>query len=221
MLNALGEEHGARIRHICAWLVEHFRDDVGLWGYPDGVPDLSNTQYAALALKVGERHGYRTPPSIWKRLIDTVMRLQAEGGGVRYRGGDLYRATMTHAGLLILRFAHEALGRKPSRKARDAVKRGQRYVEETFSVDRTPFGRGWNKNQYYYYMYGLERYAQYFGLKKIAGHDWYREGAEALLARQHDDGFWGNLEDTAFAILFLRRAKLTPPDARELGTVEE
>ena len=42
--NALGEKHAPTIRRICDWLIENFNWSVGLWGYPDGTPDMSNTQ---------------------------------------------------------------------------------------------------------------------------------------------------------------------------------
>jgi len=218
LLNALGKGYRSAIHGVCGWLCDHFNDSVGLWGYPDGIPDLSNTQYAALALKAGERHGFEAPKKIWKRLLDSVLRLQHEDGGIRYRGGSIYRATMTHAGLLVLRFSLEGLGRgRAPRKVEEAMAKAAAWLEAHYDVEKVPFGRGWHHGNYYYYMYGLERYAVFFGLDTIAGHDWYREGAEALLARQHRDGSWGNLEDTAFAILFLRRATLTEPEARDVG----
>ena len=43
----------------------------------------------ALALKAGERHDFRAPKKIWKRLVDSVLRLESEGGAMRYRGGSL------------------------------------------------------------------------------------------------------------------------------------
>ncbi len=219
-LNAMGKGYGGPVRTICEWLVANFNPDEGLWGYPDGIPDLSNTQYAVLALRVGQRHGHETPDGIWKRLLDSVLRLQHEDGAVRYRGGAMYRASMTHAGLLVWRFALDALRtRRPSRRVREGMEAAEDWLEKHYDVDRHPYGRGWTPSQYYYYLYGLERYAVFFQRKTIAGHDWYREGAEALLARQKKDGSWGNLEDTCFAILFLRRATLTEPDEHELGAV--
>ena len=218
LLHALGKGHEHTLAGVCDWLCEHFNASVGLWGYPDGIPDLSNTQYAVLALKAGSLHGYAVPTRIWKRLLDSVLRLQHEDGGMRYRGGSIYRATMTHAGMLVLKFALEGLeSRRTPPKVEEAMTRGRAWLEAHYDVERVPWGRGWNHNQYYYYMYGLERYAVFFGLETLAGRDWYREGAEVLLARQHDDDSWGNLEETAFAILFLRRATLTPPEERPVA----
>lgn len=214
-LNALGPEHGPTIAAIADWLVERFDMGRGLWGYPDGEPDLSNTQYAVLGLKAAERHGHRAPAKVWKKLLDTMPRLQSDGGAFRYKPGAVYRATMTHAALLVMKFATEALGmRRPPRDVAAAMRSGHEWLEEHYSVERAPWGRGWHAGNYYYYMYGLERYAVWFEREEIGGHDWYREGAEVLLDRQEKNGSWGSIEDTCFAILFLRRATLTEPEPR-------
>ena len=67
LLNALGKGHERTIRNICQWLCDRINNGPGIWGYPDGTPDLSNTQYAAMALKAGRRHGFEAPRGIWKR----------------------------------------------------------------------------------------------------------------------------------------------------------
>jgi hypothetical protein len=223
LMNALGKEYGEQIHRLCDWLVGHFDKGPGLWGYPEGwTRDLSNTQYAAFGLKVGELHGYKVPPRLWKALIRGVLSLQAPGGGFRYRGGTLYSGSMTHAGLLILLFATQGLHMKvlPG-DLREAMRRGHDWAEKNYSVKARPMGKGYGKAHYYYYMYGLERYAQFFGFKTIAGHDWYTEGAEELLRRQEDNGGWGRLEETCFAILFLRKVTLTAPRARKVGKPKE
>ena len=217
-LNALGPAAGPTIHRICDWLVGNFDMGRGLWAYPGGVHDLSNTQYAVLALKAAERHGYEAPEKLWRKLLDSMPRMQSEGGAFRYRPGTAYRATMTHAALLIMKFATEALGMKrPPRDVGESMERGHQWAEEHYSVERTPFGRGWHAGNYYYYMYGLERYAVFFGKDRIDGHDWSREGAEVLLDRQEKNGSWGSLEDTSFAILFLRRATFSEPEVRPGG----
>ena len=58
-----------------------------MWAYPDGVHDLSNTQYAVFGLKVGTLHGYRVPRDFWRSVSEGVLRLQARDGGFRYRFG--------------------------------------------------------------------------------------------------------------------------------------
>lgn len=211
MLHAVGPSQSGNIKRIADWLVENFNASAGLWGYPDGIPDLSNTQYAALGLKVASLHGHKAPDSIWERVSATTLSMQAECGAFRYRKADMYRASMTHAALLTLRFAYECMETRPEKKTRAAMKRGHDWVAETFRVDGMPFGRGWTESHYHYYMYGLERYAVIFDLDEVGGRDWYREGAEHLLATRKKDWSWGRLENTAFGILFLRKVALTQP----------
>ncbi len=217
LMHALGSSHDAHMRRVGAWLVEHFDKTRGLWGYPDGDPDLSNTQYAAFGLALAQRHGYEVPREVWETLVDSVPRLQSKRGDFRYKADQVARATMTHAALLVLHLAQEGLShRKLPRKLRASVKAGHRWCDEHFAVDRNPFGHGWHPGHYYYYMYGLERYAVLFEKKTIGGRDWYSEGAEELIAQQAAEGSWrGDVSNTCFAILFLRRAVFSAPRRRD------
>jgi hypothetical protein len=62
-------------------------------------------------------------------------------------------------------------------------------------------------DNFYYYLYGIERVGAFFDTELIGDHPWYRDGAERLLARRSGNGSWeGNEKDTCFALLFLRRA---------------
>lgn len=215
-----GPTYKKHIHRICAWLAGNINQTKKLWGYPDGLPDLSNTQYAVFGLKVGEMHGFEVPKSLWKSLIRGVLWRQHENGAFIYRDDYLFGGSMTHAGLIVLRFATEGLGKTPGDVKR-AMARARKWYEQRYSVTQVPYGRGYHKGYYYYYyMYGLARYAEIFGLKEIAGHDWYREGAEELLRRQGDNGAWGRLEETCFAILFLRKVVFTRPTVRKQGPVK-
>ena len=211
LLNALGgKKHKAAILRLCDWLADNFQMGAGLWGYPGGAADLSNTQYAVMGLKVGMMQGYKPPPRLIGRLIDGTLAVQHSSGAFRYNQGTLYRATMTHSALLTLALALEATGaKKPSDDIRTAMEKGHLWFEKHYAVDRAPFGEGFDSGNLYYYLYGLERYAIFFGKKAIGGHDWYREGAEVLVSKQADDGVWENVEASAFAILFLRRVDFT------------
>jgi hypothetical protein len=40
--------------------------------------------------------------------------------------------------------------------------------------------------------------------EKLVGADWYREGARSLLGTHRADGSWGGIDDTSYAMLFLR-----------------
>jgi hypothetical protein len=51
----------------------------------------------------------------------------------------------------------------------------------------------------------------------VAGRDWYREGAAWLVEAQRPEGHWGTVDETCFALLFLRRATVTgAQDLREV-----
>jgi hypothetical protein len=75
-----------------------------------------------------------------------------------------------------------------------------------------------------YYLYSVGRTGALYALPRIGGVDWYRWGAEGLLASQAADGAWpprrpeessdgflttyGKPVDTAFALLFLKRVHM-------------
>lgn len=65
-----------------------------------------------------------------------------------------------------------------------------------------------------YFLWTIERLGVLLALEKIGGVDWYAKGANILIKSQTPDGSWGEvhndkgLSQTAFAILFLRKANL-------------
>ena len=69
-----------------------------------------------------------------------------------------------------------------------------------------------------YYLYSLERACVIAGKRYIGTHDWYLEGAAAVVGWQAEDGAfrpdgaagWMDLPNTCFALLFLKRASLRP-----------
>jgi hypothetical protein len=70
-----------------------------------------------------------------------------------------------------------------------------------------------NTNKGYYVLFSLERVGVAYGLETIGNKKWYDWGADELLKNQNADGSWtGEFaqggSDTAFALLFLRRANL-------------
>jgi hypothetical protein len=129
---------------------------------------------------------------------------------------------MTHAGLLCLELARRSLGlsRHPAR-VELAARKGHAWCDERYTVTECPFGSGFHDGYYPYYMWGMARYAIVHERKEIGGRDWYREGAEELLRRQEKNGSWGNLDDTALCMLFLRKAALTEPAPRPVDPDED
>jgi hypothetical protein len=86
----------------------------------------------------------------------------------------------------------------------DEVQKGDRRHQRSGGVDQS--APGVNGDNFYYYIYGLERVGAFFNTEYIGEHPWYRDGAEILLKKQDDPGVWRNTKDSCFALLFLRRA---------------
>lgn len=211
-----------------------------MWSYPSGLGDLSNTQFAALALRAAAARGVSIPKGAWTGLLEATLDHLGEeievpdvpalsGGGrsrsgppraagFRYRTGGGHAAetgSMTTAGLSILAIVKEGLGGKIPGKFRSDTARAERlarrWMDAHFVAYENPgAGGGWHE----YYLYGVERVGALYGLKTFGLQDWYWEGAGDLLRRQKDDGGWGNLSQTCFALLFLSRATATSGEQR-------
>lgn len=230
-LDALGgNENDAWIQGAAKWLEDNINPKFDYWGYPKGTPDLSNTQYAVLGLWTAERHGYKVRRRTWIELAKGVMKEQVKNGGFRYRFNyeNYSTGSMTTAGITCLAIALERLkGAAPSREIRASLERAWDYLDRVFTATGNPVRDDGHlqsiANQlgthyrHLYYLYGLERVAALAKRKKIGGRDWYREGAIFLLG--HEDflqrgkknpksftGDFGGALNTAFALLFLRRA---------------
>lgn len=229
-------------------LLELQHDSHGTWGYPKHPSiqvDLSNTQYAALALRAARRSGHKVPAKVWSELAEGVLKHQEapkdshqpppEGSlkapqkaAFAYLfpkpeapsfGYNVPNASMTTAGLTVLRIVEQELGSKyPSRlqkRADTAIELGLRWFDDHFSVTENTGGPA---SWIYYYLYGLQRMGALFETELIGGHEWYWEGAKELVKWQKEDGHWekgayqawprqpmphGN---TGYALLFLVKA---------------
>ncbi|MFN0009803.1 MAG: hypothetical protein ACKVXR_18060 [Planctomycetota bacterium] len=210
--------------------------------YRDAIPttDLSNTQYAVLGLRAADHAGVEVPAEAWSRALTSTLAHQESAfeieiprrdgrtgtekvaiAGFRYRPDREVTASMTSAGCAILHVCREALGR--SIKAQRAVETaraielGQAWLDAHWNLEEN-FGSGEPQN-FYYYLYGLERIGTLLEIETIGGHAWYSEGAQMLLRKQDANGSWvvGGYaptewreipaeHDTCFAILFLKRA---------------
>jgi hypothetical protein len=195
-----------------------------------GYGDNSNTQFATLALWVGRRHG--VPVDAALAGVDArFRRTQHKDGGWSYYYDNkqldaIPTPSMTCAGVLALTLAHGAAQQagKPADPdaclkidtARDPILRGglqrlARSVGEPPSFKNTPAPKLAGSD--IYYLWSLERIMVVMNLEKIGGKDWYRWGAEVLLANQESNGRWSAEygacgADTCFALLFLHRANL-------------
>ncbi len=198
-----------------AWLVRAQCEDGG-WSYTvsGGRSDHSNSQFGLLGLHEAARADVPIPEAVWKKAEADWVQTQHKDGGWGYVGqGTETTGSMTAAGVASLYIVGQSLTATRERGYTAAgaapncgryvlnrsVARGLDWLARHFDVTRNP-PRG---HYYFYYMYGLERVGILAGLHHIGGHDWYREGATALVQRC---GNWRELNevvDTSFALLFL------------------
>jgi hypothetical protein len=134
-------------------------------------------------------------------------------------GGGISRPAMTCVGLLGLAVGYgiaqpprEAAGPKPVADPR--IVNG--LVALSQSVGEPNGNWRFHPMENLYYLWSVERVGVLYGLPTIGDKDWYRWGAEILVANQDKRGFWTNggyfgtspTIDTCLALLFLKRANL-------------
>jgi hypothetical protein len=201
----------------------------GVWAYPERRIDNSNTQFALLGLRAARRLGLAIPERVWLEALDGLDRFRDEGGGFFYapEGGVNQpkvrdpNAGMTAAALAGLAVLAEAAVDHPrlhTALERDAklVEGAERWLEHHFDATRNTYEDGsWKANWHTAYLWAVERWCGLTDRARIGARDWYAEGALALLDAQSRQGSWdGDLgpESTCFALLFLRRATITPDE---------
>ena len=111
---------------------------------------------------------------------------------------------------------------KPDEKKDPAAEPAEKADEGSSLLKDPVFAKGLAKagefvqsgDQARYFLWTIERLGVLLGLEKIGGVDWYAKGADILIKSQTADGSWPaehndkGLSQTAFAILFLRKANL-------------
>jgi len=200
---------------------------VGLWSYTEErrLWDHSNSQFALLGLHAAERAGVRVPPGVWPRARERVIVTQNADGGWTYRANAASYGSMTAAGvsdLIILAemlpagrekgFSDGAAPRCGQYPADRPLQNGLAWLAVNFRADENP-GRG--SSWVNYWLYAVERCGILSGRRYFGEHDWYREGAAALLREQNADGSWGPWDrrdysavaETSLALLFLAKGR--------------
>ena len=187
------------------------------WAYPANHPDLSNTQYAAMALRAAQAAGAKVPAKVWKRLADAVLDyaepLEGTTSGLTARGfryttnAEHATGSMTGAGVAVLSICLEQMRGRTGPYER-ALSEGKQWLETHFSVEHNPVptSESGSMGRLYYYLYGIERVGSLLEIELLGGRPWYQLGAESLVNRQAESGNWGNLSETSFSLLFLSRA---------------
>lgn len=199
---------------------DEFRDprDDGGWGYGT-TADGAHMHMVIYALYAAKQWGLDIPKDTWARAEKWIRRNQMESGGWVYNlvdGGSPWAegvyGSMTGTGLWALR----ACG-VPAEDPQ--IRKGQAWVKENWSLTRNPGSISWH----YYYLVSLQRFCDIPPkLESLAGHDWYQEISNMLVAEQQPDGRWIDHEDyfptTCFALMFLTHA-LPRPTSPDIGAV--
>jgi hypothetical protein len=187
-----------------------------------GIGDNSNTQFAVLGIWAAGRAGLDAKGT----MIDVDRRFrgsQSPGGGWGYSGpGDT--DAMTCAGLMSLVLAKgrkvlegQMVNRRPDKDQPEGPG-GRPKMDSDPQIDRGIqrvefYANNISPNSTLYFLWSIERVGVALGLSRIGHVDWYNRGASVLLQTQQMDGGWrsnrGDLADTSFALLFLRRSNLT------------
>jgi hypothetical protein len=132
------------------WLVsaaaflEKHQDKTGLWRYPlYGDADVSNAQFAVLALKAARRMGVKVGPSVFWRAAEALVRYQ-EQSGAKVPSFPVPAADRRIAGLLDRRAKAKKKKRKIKRRRTGAAtrEREEPVVHESSTVQRM-HARGW------------------------------------------------------------------------------
>lgn len=183
--------------------------------------DNSNTQFAMIALWASKKHGIPVEDAM--RQVSVRFRgTQWPDGTWKYENmkpGDFgvlaanQTPAMTCAGLLGLALGHavDPNAEKKTLLADPQVVKGMEYLYDVMKHPENQ-GVGYTQKQYYF-LWSLERVAVVYNIAKIKDVDWYRWGADLLLARQGADGSWraqyeeGGI-DTCFGVLFLKRVNV-------------
>jgi hypothetical protein len=186
------------------------------------IADNSNTQFATLALWVAQR--YDVPARRTLQLITRRFETSQNTDGswsylYTFSGNEGGRPSMTCVGLLGLAVGHgiaqparAPAGAKPPADPR--VVKG--LVALSQSVGEPNGNWRYQPMENLYFLWSVERVGVLYGLTTIGDKDWYRWGAEILVANQDKRGHWANggyhgaspTIDTCLALLFLKRANL-------------
>jgi len=205
--------------------------EAGMWATPElGSPDhvdSSMTHFAMLALHEAERQGAILPDELWRLALRFWHRTQNADGSWGWGPGHPGTGSMTCAGIAALIIASRRLTSGDAlvdgevvrccreQKPHPQLEKALDWLEGQFSVRRNPASEFWHS----YYLYALERAGRMLAQRFIGRHDWYREGARALVAAQRSflSGAWPadkefkQVDDlnvsTSFSLMFLAKGR--------------
>jgi hypothetical protein len=195
--------------------------------------DNSNSSYGLLGVWAAARDlRYEVPDEYWFKIMKHWVESQNRDGGWGYTRNSASTVTMTLAGVTCLQICYDKLFPPSFVKCDNPgegapLRRGLDWLDANVPKELAAFAQGpvvkakeipsdiVLSGDLYHFLWGLQRAGLLTGRKYFGGVDWYRAGAELLLAKMKpikDDagggwtgGIGGDDVSTAYAILFLGR----------------
>lgn len=184
----------------------------GLFRYTptDSGYDHSASQFAVLGMWACNQAGAEVPTEFWKEVEESWIRNQDATGGWNY--GELFRPrqpvtpSMTAAGIATLFITFDQLHADAGLDCKGNASHKQ--IDAAIKWINKNYDQAFSGNWPFYTLYGMERIGLASGYKYLGTIDWYRNGADKLIAAQQPNGSWGGMTaDTCFSVLFLVRGR--------------
>jgi len=181
-------EYGDEVTSAVGYLRDAQATDGG-WTYEVGEgSDLSNTQFALLALYEADSKGWVSiPDNVFSNAATFVSSCQNPDGGFTYWPGgspwvepsDASYGSMTAAGIWSLKCCGVS----------DGINDARDWLTSHYHIDENyPIRNAW----LYYYQYTLAKALTLAGINKLDEHDWYQDLSSWLVNQQRPDGSWLN-----------------------------
>ncbi len=159
--------------------------------------DNSNTQFAALGLGAAKDAGVEVDEGRLAQARGHWINTQNPDGGWGYTRGSSSEP-MTCAGLASMYLLEAEFAKRPKAcgeyEYNETMQRSLKWITDRLKNEK------FNVRRLYYTLYALERVAIFLGIKKFGNIDWYRWGAEKIVA-----GHPASVSDKALALLFLAK----------------
>jgi hypothetical protein len=192
-----------------------------------GDADNSNTQFALMGLYAARRMGARVESKVWRKALGYWQRVlnktgfrpkgrkqQLAGWDYNSQGRAAAYLSMTAGGFASLAIISAGLGVKPGSRSKEGMTLGRLmhraldWLEYFYSVRacrRCRLPTPDLADDMAYQLYALERACDLGRLEKIGRHDWYHDGAMAILNGSYEDLGRDHVVE-ALSLLFLKRS---------------
>lgn len=185
----------------------------GYWGYtmtghdvqPGTRVDTSTTLAGGLGLWIGEEVGRISTNKIyWERLAKGLLKNQLEDNGWSYNpyAQKSAQGAMTAGVLALLHASRPHLDEELQAQVDEAIGEGMEWMDANFSAT-TNVNRGIGRRCYYFA--AVQHAGLFAGRSDFKQMNWYESISDHLVKSQAQNGSWGTVDETAFAVAFLCR----------------